>query len=270
MTLEEKYLAFCKGLKAPAFSELQPEEAKAQGIRLHKTAIGSMFAEPHSTMSSARIAKSFRAFLGAQSYMNSEGYTRGHLFIGRYCSIGKRVSLGAARHALNSLSTSPSVRGVKTPGYSAEEELLLFGAPVRSKSSMTVIENDVWIGDGAVILLGVRIGTGSIIAANAVVTHDVAPYQIVGGVPARPIRPRFNEDVGRRLLATRWWNMPVATLNLLPAANVLRTLDALESADQPCVDLPTFMPVEGALTGPGASSSRAGPRTGKSAGSSSW
>jgi len=268
MTLEDKYLAFCNGFEEAAFKQLHPEDTKTQGIRLHKTAIGSVFAEAHAAMSSARVAKNAHAFMGTHSYMNSEGYARGHLFVGRYCSIGKRVSLGAARHALNSLSTSPAIRGVKTPGYTPEEERLLFGAPLRSKSTMTVIENDVWIGDGAVLLLGVRIGTGSIVAANAVVTHDVEPYQIVGGVPARPIKPRFSEDVATRLLASKWWNLPSAFLNTLPAGHVLRTLDALESADQPVADLPTFMPVD-APAGTGAGSLRAGPSTGKSPGSSS-
>ena len=69
-----------------------------------------------------------------------------------------------------------------------------------------VIGNDVWIGYEAVIMAGVHIGNGAIIAARAVVTKDVPPYTIVGGVPARPIRKRFDEEVIRKLETLKWWD----------------------------------------------------------------
>ena len=69
-----------------------------------------------------------------------------------------------------------------------------------------VIGNDVWIGFEAVILSGVTIGDGAIIGARAVVTKDVPPYTIVGGVPARPIRKRFSEEVISKLSELQWWN----------------------------------------------------------------
>ena len=69
-----------------------------------------------------------------------------------------------------------------------------------------VIDNDVWIGYEAVIMAGVHIGNGAIIAARAVVTKDVPPYTIVGGVPARPIRKRFDEEVIRKLETLKWWD----------------------------------------------------------------
>ena len=69
-----------------------------------------------------------------------------------------------------------------------------------------VIGNDVWIGYEAVIMAGVHIGNGAIIAARAVVTKDVPPYTIVGGVPARPIRKRFDEEVIQELETLQWWN----------------------------------------------------------------
>lgn len=72
-----------------------------------------------------------------------------------------------------------------------------------------VIDNDVWIGYEAVIMAGVHIGNGAIIAARAVVTKDVPPYTIVGGVPARPIRKRFDEEVIRKLEALKWWDWSV-------------------------------------------------------------
>ena len=71
-----------------------------------------------------------------------------------------------------------------------------------------VIGNDVWIGYEAVVMAGVTIGDGAIIGARAVVTKDVPPYTIVGGVPAREIRRRFSDDVIARLLELKWWDWP--------------------------------------------------------------
>jgi hypothetical protein len=75
-----------------------------------------------------------------------------------------------------------------------------------------VIGNDVWIGHGVTIMPGVSIGTGAVIGAGAVVTKDVEPYQIVVGVPARPIRKRFSEEVITQLLDIAWWDWDRATL----------------------------------------------------------
>ena len=71
-----------------------------------------------------------------------------------------------------------------------------------------IIGNDVWIGYEAVILSGVTIGDGAIIGTHAVVTKDVPPYTIVGGVPAKPIRKRFNDKTIARLLELKWWDWP--------------------------------------------------------------
>ena len=75
-----------------------------------------------------------------------------------------------------------------------------------------VIGNDVWIGYEAVVMAGVRIGDGAVIAARAVVTRDVPPYTIVGGVPAREIRRRFDADTVARLQELRWWDWPIGKI----------------------------------------------------------
>lgn len=84
-----------------------------------------------------------------------------------------------------------------------------------------VIGNDVWIGFEAVILSGVTIGDGAIIGTRAVVTKDVPPYTIVGGIPAKPIRKRFSDDVMSELLKLQWWNWP--------ENRVKQNIDAIQS-----------------------------------------
>ena len=94
----------------------------------------------------------------------------------------------------------------------------------------TVFGNDVWIGMDAVILPGVKIGDGAIVAAKSVVTHDVAPYAIVAGNAAKVVKMRFDRRTVDRLLAVAWWNWPVdkitRNLNAIRGADI----DALEAA----------------------------------------
>ena len=87
-----------------------------------------------------------------------------------------------------------------------------------------VVGSDVWIGYEAVILSGVTIGDGAIVGARAVVTKDVPPYTIVGGVPAKPIRKRFSEEDIAQLLELRWWDWPqekiAASINAIQSGNL--------------------------------------------------
>lgn len=128
---------------------------------------------------------------------------REELIIGKFCSIacGTKFLFNCANHTLKSLST------YTFPLFYEEWEL--------EKSNITtawdnkgdiVIGNDVWIGYEAVIMAGVHIGDGAIIAARAVVTKDVPPYTIVGGTPAKEIRKRFDAEVIEQLLILKWWD----------------------------------------------------------------
>ena len=127
------------------------------------------------------------------------------LIIGKFCSIacGAKFLFNSANHSLTSLSTYPF------PIF-FEEWGLDRGQVTRAwdHKGDIVIGNDVWIGYEAVILAGVTIGDGAIIGTRAVVTKDVPPYTIVGGVPAKPIRKRFPNDTIAALLALRWWDWP--------------------------------------------------------------
>ena len=128
---------------------------------------------------------------------------REKLIIGKFCSIacGTKFLFNCANHTLKSLST------YTFPLFYEEWEL--------EKSNITtawdnkgdiVIGNDVWIGYETVIMAGVHIGDGAIIAARAVVTKDVPPYTIVGGTPAKEIRKRFDTEVIQQLLKLIWWD----------------------------------------------------------------
>lgn len=120
------------------------------------------------------------------------------LKIGKFCSIGPdvKIVLGGG-HRTNWCTTYPFSAIMPEFSY-------ITGHPC-SKGDI-VIGNDVWIAGGAKIMSGVTIGDGSVIAANACVTKDVEPYTIVGGVPAKEIRKRFDEQDIKRLLAIRWWD----------------------------------------------------------------
>lgn len=128
------------------------------------------------------------------------------LVIGKFCSIacGTKFLFNCANHTLKSLST------YTFPLF--YEEWDLDKADITSawdNKGDIIIGNDVWIGYEAVIMAGVRIGDGAIVAARAVVTKDVPPYSIVGGVPAREIRKRFEPDVVERLQKMKWWDWPI-------------------------------------------------------------
>lgn len=124
------------------------------------------------------------------------------LVIGKFCSIacGAKFIFTSANHTLKSLSTYPF------PIFF--EEWGLDSANITEawdKKGDIVIGNDVWIGYEAVILSGVTVGDGAIIGTRAVVTKDVPPYTIVGGIPARCIRRRFDEETVTKLRELKWW-----------------------------------------------------------------
>ena len=125
------------------------------------------------------------------------------LLIGKFCSIacGAKFLFNSANHALGSLSTYPFPIFYDEWGLDGKNV-----ADAWDNKGDITLGNDVWIGYEAVILAGVTIGDGAIIGARAVVTRDVPPYAIVGGVPDRLIRRRFDEATIESLLALQWWD----------------------------------------------------------------
>lgn len=142
------------------------------------------------------------------------------LVIGKFCAIaeGARFIMNGANHAMSGFSTYP----FNIFGHGWEEG---FDPETWSKEIRgdTIVENDVWIGMDAVIMPGVRIGNGAIVAAKSVVTHDVPPYAIVAGNAAKVVKMRFDDFTVRRLLKAAWWDWPVDKIG--------RNLDAIRGAD---------------------------------------
>ena len=141
------------------------------------------------------------------------------LTIGRFCSIacGTRFLMNSANHAMGSLST------YVFPIFYEEWGHGMNVTTAWNHRGNIVVGNDVWIGYEAVILSGVTIGDGAIVAARSVVTKDVPPYTIVGGAPARPIRLRFGQEVIDTLLELRWWDWPLEKL--------AKSLSSIQSGD---------------------------------------
>lgn len=128
------------------------------------------------------------------------------LSIGKFCSIacGAKFIFNSANHALSSLSTYTFPIFFEEWGLDRKRV-----SDAWDNKGDIIIGNDVWIGYEAVIMSGVTVGDGAIIGTRALVTKDVPPYTIVGGVPAKEIRKRFDDDTISKLLKIKWWDWPV-------------------------------------------------------------
>lgn len=144
------------------------------------------------------------------------------LIIGKFCSIacGAKFIFTSANHTLKSLSTYPFPLFFEEWGLDKADV-----ADSWDNKGDIVVGNDVWIGYEAVIMSGVTIGDGAIIGTRAVVTKDIPPYTIVGGVPAKPIRKRFADDIVASLLEIKWWEWK--------AEKIKRNISAIQNG---CID----------------------------------
>lgn len=148
-----------------------------------------------------RFAMIYDSHMGDYSYCG-RNFTCWHAKIGKFCSISWNVGIGGANHDYHRISQHAFLyasqfgflEDKQKPGYDRF-------------STDCEIGNDVWIGCNAVICRGVHIGDGAVIGAGAVVTKDVEPYTIVGGVPAKLIKRRCSQELAQRLIATAWWDL---------------------------------------------------------------
>lgn len=188
---------------------------------------------PKGTVFCAESALGFLSYLGKDVRLTNAT-------VGRYCSISDNVIIGVPEHPLDRVTTHPLTYNWNlgpddddTCAFSPFEEyqrLLDKTALLPFKDyPRTIIGHDVWIGRSVTIKPGVKIGDGAVIGAHAVVTKDIPPYTIVGGIPARTIRQRFDDKTIERFLALQWWLYDIAPLKKsVGYTNVQAFLDALE------------------------------------------
>lgn len=129
--------------------------------------------------------------------------------IGKFCSIAAMTRINPGNHPMQRATQAHFTYRASTYFEGEADDAAFFEW---RRDHHVTLGHDVWIGHGAIVLPGRHIGTGAVVAAGAVVTRDVAPYTIVAGNPARPIRQRFADDIAHRLVALRWWDWSHAQL----------------------------------------------------------
>lgn len=171
----------------------------AKGLRavLQPPAITDSFCDKTSEVCSG--TQMTDSTLGRYSYIGHDGFVL-CADIGPFCSIADNCRIGGAEHALEYVSTSPVFHKGKNILHCNFTQ-----APQKHVPRIT-IGADVWIGANAVVLSGITIGHGAVVGAGSIVTHDIPPYEIWAGNPARKIKDRFDKDIKDSLLASEWWN----------------------------------------------------------------
>ncbi|MEN3377380.1 MAG: hypothetical protein V7604_2735 [Hyphomicrobiales bacterium] len=142
--------------------------------------------------------------LGDYSYLG-ENCEVADAVIGKFTAIANSVRIGAPNHPMDRPAQH---RFTYCPEYYNAAATRDHDFFADRRAAKVIVGNDCWIGHGAIILPGGTVGDGAVIAAGAVVSRDVPPYTVVGGVPARSIRERFSRDIAARLLRIAWWNWP--------------------------------------------------------------
>lgn len=169
--------------------------------------------------------------IGAYTYIRKGSFINRCTHIGRYCSIARNVTIGEGEHPSDWLSTHPFQYGEAwvSKRWSKRDNSTYAKREVKQA---VWIGHDVTIGDNAIILLGVRIGTGAIIGAGAVVTKDVPPFAVVAGVPAKVIKFRHPETIRAEIHKFRWWRYEADSLAELPFDNVVQALGELKEREK--------------------------------------
>lgn len=218
------------------FFSFRPGKAKLKpGARINVPQ--GVIVEPYVTFNAGGWVTPIRA----HSYTNSD--IEGRVSIGRHCSIGPGLRLSGFEHPISALTTGLLAydRSVTQITQSMKDVGVNDMPVARSKRPSGVqLGHDVWVGSDVWIRQGIKIGTGAVVAANAVVTKDVPAYAIVGGNPARILRPRFPAELADRLLASEWWRLDLATLSRFPVTDAAAFMQAYSEAGG--ADLPAWEP----------------------------
>jgi acetyltransferase-like isoleucine patch superfamily enzyme len=163
------------------------------------------------------------ASIGAFTFINAYSVVYGGVSMGKYCTIARNCEIGAANHPTDWLATLGNF-GTYFPNHPNYGTAKKYPFP----QPTTIIGNDVWLGSSVIIKAGVTIGDGAVIAAGAVVVNDIAPYTIHGGIPAKYIKNRFDEETIKELLALKWWSLDPAFIAHLPRNNITASIKAIK------------------------------------------
>lgn len=177
---------------------------------------------------------------GAFSYITDNVSLRSVRSLGRFCAIGPNLLAGMAEHSVTSLSPNilfPDIDSGWTRGFTdytvGNAEMVKTikdkqAVELKARREMLTIGNDVWIGGNVSIRRGVTIGDGAIIATGSVVLHDVPPYAIVGGVPAKILKYKFPDHIIEKLETLRWWDYGPDILKGVDITDVDHTVGVIE------------------------------------------
>lgn len=203
------------------------------GVGIHNSSniatTAKFILEPPLTLSNTLFYSGLK--IGAYTYMRG-GTVNSLQSIGRFCSIAPNIFVGGGNHPTDFLSTHPFQYGGS--GFSYWQKFKDFDAnglilPRSVIKNNPNIGNDVWIGANVTINRSVNIGDGAVVAAGSVVTKDVPPYAIVGGVPAKIIKYRFDEKMIKELLDLKWWNYEPRSLNGVPFNKIEYAIDEIKN-----------------------------------------
>jgi phosphonate metabolism protein (transferase hexapeptide repeat family) len=164
--------------------------------------------------------------MGDYSYVVNDAQMT-YTTVGKFCSIAAMTRINPGKHPMHRATQAHFTYRASAyfPGEDDDADFFAW-----RKSHRVHIGHDVWIGHGAIVLPGRRIGTGAVVAAGAIVTNDIPDYTIVAGNPARPVRPRFSEDIAERLVQLSWWDWDHEGLRM--ALPDFRTLTVEEFLDK--------------------------------------
>jgi acetyltransferase-like isoleucine patch superfamily enzyme len=162
----------------------------------------------HVTFGGSNTVPEYCAFsdsthLGFRTTLGTNNFFGGKVTIGKYCQLGRDLAFHPTNHPVSYMTTY-----INNNLFNGELKSLKTEKPIK-------IGNDVWIGHGVIVLAGVTVGDGAILAAGSIVTRDVEPYSIVAGNPAKPIRKRFSEELIQDLQNLKWWDKSDEELDLL-------------------------------------------------------
>lgn len=176
--------------------------------------------------------------VGAFTYFGDNSTYQHVKKIGRFCALAPGVTTGMPEHPTDALTPHPMFAWeydhnwkdakilYEDPQFTHELQQKTWG--ITKKLAEIEIGNDVWIGTGAYIARGVKIGDGAVVGAHSVVVKDVPPYTIVGGVPAKPIKQRFSDNIIEKLLKLKWWDYGPEILKGVDITNMDTTLFEIE------------------------------------------